>query len=524
MMQIKVIFSLAALLCSIWIPQVAAAAPEASPAVTKSPSVEPFREAKARNADSFKDPFANPVDDPSLPRVLIIGDSISIGYTTGVRQLLAGKANVHRVRGNCRDSAFGVQHIDTWLGEGDWDVIHFNFGLWDWYGWSQDQKASPESYAANLDQIVTKLKATKAKLIFAVTTPPCIEPEKKVKIIITEARAKEFNDAALAVMKKHDVAINDLYAPIAGKRSQYQMCANNVHYTDEGKALQAKQVAEVIEAGLTAKVGKSSAVTQSPIAAVADAPVIRLWPIERVGGEQNRLKEVHRIRRGGTQLCGVLDPNLTVYQAKSDQPTPAVVYCPGGAYKILDLPSAEVIQKWNDLGITLFVLKYTIPENPDAAFEDIQRAMRLVRDQAKRWNISPDRIGVFGNSAGGHLSARLTQNYDEKVYEPMDDADKESCEPDFAILQCAAYFQGLKMDKEFDAALFPMNIKVAPTFLAYAKDDKFCKGGEEYAKRLTDAGGSIELKLFEKGGHGMRGCDWFTPMSQWLKEQNIIRR
>jgi acetyl esterase/lipase len=67
-----------------------------------------------------------------------------------------------------------------------------------------------------------------------------------------------------------------------------------------------------------------------------------------------------------------------------------------------------------------------------------------------------------------------------------------------------------------------MKTKVAPTFLTYAKDDKFSKGGMEYAKRLTDAGGSIELKLFEKGGHGMGGCDWFTPAAQWLKAQNVV--
>ena len=481
--------------------QKAAAAPKKEQVST------PFKESKVRRANPFQDPFANPIDDPALPRVLIIGDSISIGYTTGVRKLLSSKANVHRVKGNCRYSAFGAEHIDSWIGEGDWDLIHFNFGLWDWYGWSQEQKATPESYAANLDQIVTKLKATKAQLIFGVTTPPCIGPETKVKIIVTEERAKAFNDAALAVMKKHGVAINDLYAPIAGKRAQYQQGANNVHYNNAGKSLQAKQVAQAIEAALT----------QS----TSSAPVIRLWPIERVGGEPNRLKEVYRDSRGRKQLCGVLDPYLTVFKAASDKPTPAVVYCPGGAYKILD-PQPPLVKWLNAQGITVFMLKYTIPDNLDAAFNDIQRAMRLVRHQAKQWNIDPDNIGVIGNSAGGHLAARLTQNYLQQGYDPIDAADAVSCEPNFAVLQCAAYFQGRRMDKEFDAERFHMKTKVAPTFLTYAKDDKFSKGGMEYAKRLTDAGGSIELKLFETGGHGMGGCDWFTPAAQWLKAQNVV--
>jgi acetyl esterase/lipase/lysophospholipase L1-like esterase len=471
-----------------------------------------------KTADPFRDPHANPTDDPNLPRVLIIGDSISVGYTCGVRKLLDGKANVHRVKGNCRYSAYGVENIDAWLGNGDWDLIHFNFGLWDWYGWSQDPKATPESYKANLEKIVTKLKATGAKLIFGVTTPPCIGPETKVKIIITEQRAKEFNDASLSVMKKHGIEINDLYTPIAGKRTQYQLGANNVHYTNEAKALQAKQVAQVIEAGL-----KRSAAKKKPAEPAAEAPVIRLWPIAMVGGEQNRLKENFRTnRRGIRQLSGIKDPNLTVFKADSRQPTPAVVYCPGGGYMILD-PRPELIQRLNTQGITVFMLKYTIPDHPDAAFQDIQRAMRLVRHQAKKWNVDPNRIGVVGNSAGSHLSARLTQNYDQKTYEPIDAADKLSCEPQFAVLQCAAYFQGRTMDKEFDAELFHMKNKTAPTFLTYSTDDKFCKGGVEYAKRLTAAGGPIELKLFEKGGHGMEGCDWFSDAAEWMEEQKIVR-
>jgi len=231
---------------------------------------------------------------------------------------------------------------------------------------------------------------------------------------------------------------------------------------------------------------------------------------------------VYRDRRGHQQLCGVLDPHFTVYPAKRDEPTPAVVYCPGGAYKILGMPSAEDIKMWNDLGITLFVLKYTIPDNPDAAFQDVQRAVRLVRHQAETWNVDPNRIGLFGNSAGGHLAARLTQNYDQQVYEPIDEADQESCEPNFAVLQCAAYFHGRPLADELDTALFHMNNKVAPTFLTYAKDDKFCPGGEDYEDALIEAGGFIHLKLFEKGGHGMRGCDWFSAAEQWMKSNNVF--
>jgi hypothetical protein len=203
---------------------------------------------RAKQNDPFQHPFANPVDTPGLPRVLIVGDSISIGYTPRVRKLLDGQASVHRPTTNCRWSAYGNEHINEWLGNTKWDVIHFNFGLWDWYGWSQDPKATPKSYAASLEGIVIQLKRTGARLIFGMTTPPCIGPERKMKIVITEARAKEFNDAATAVMKKHGVHINDLYSIIGNRRAKYQRGENDVHYTEAGRDLLAAQVAKEIGA------------------------------------------------------------------------------------------------------------------------------------------------------------------------------------------------------------------------------------------------------------------------------------
>ena len=80
---------------------------------------------------------------------------------------------------------------------------------------------------------------------------------------------------------------------------------------------------------------------------VKNPPVIRLWPIEKVGGEANRLKETYRDYRGRVHLCEVKDPTLTVYPAKTDKPATALIYNPGGAYMILDLPSQQTIQKWN---------------------------------------------------------------------------------------------------------------------------------------------------------------------------------
>ena len=197
--------------------------------------------------DPFSNPFDNPVDDPLLPRVLIIGDSISIGYTPRVRKLLEGKANVHRPKTNCRWSAFGDENILKWIGDEKWDLIHFNFGLWDWYGWKQDKKATPQSYAKSLEGVVQKLKTSEARLVFAVTTPPCIGPEKKVQFMVSDEQAEEFNRFALAVMKKHGVVINDLYSAIGQDRAKYQLGENDVHYNDAGRDLLAAQVSKIIK-------------------------------------------------------------------------------------------------------------------------------------------------------------------------------------------------------------------------------------------------------------------------------------
>ena len=205
-----------------------------------------FSFSSLRGEDPFTNPFDNPVDNPALPRVLIIGDSISIGYTPRVRKLLKGKANVHRPKTNCRWSAYGNEKILDWIGNSKWDLIHFNFGLWDWYGWKQEKKATLESYAKNLESIVGKLKSTGAKLVFAVTTPPCIGPEKKVQFIVSDERAESFNRSALAVMKKNNVIINDLYSLIGNNRKQYQRGVNDVHYNDAGRDLLATEVAKVI--------------------------------------------------------------------------------------------------------------------------------------------------------------------------------------------------------------------------------------------------------------------------------------
>lgn len=190
-----------------------------------------------------------------LPKVLIMGDSISLGYTPLVKKLLKGKAEVIHHKGNAGPSIRGIKQIDSWLGDTDtkWDVIHFNFGLWDMYGWEYvTEDRSPAMYEKRLEILVQRLEKTGAKLIWATTTPSCPEPEvtmrKRFKsdVIIAPALEQQYLDAALRVMKKHKIPINDLHALIKPTLKQHAVAPNNVHFNPQGKMKLAEQVAKQI--------------------------------------------------------------------------------------------------------------------------------------------------------------------------------------------------------------------------------------------------------------------------------------
>jgi acyl-CoA thioesterase-1 len=205
----------------------------------------------AKKSSGAKAKVPNPVlaqvaDVPGLPRVLLLGDSISMGYTLPVRAKLAGRANVHRPPENCGDTARGVASIDKWLGTGKWDVIHFNFGLHDLkYLDAAGQLAPPDKgkqvhplaeYETNLRTIVARLKKTGAKLIFATTTPVPAGSQGRV-----EDDAARYNAVAVRVMREQGIAINDLHAFVKPRLAELQRPAN-VHFTDAGSA----QLAEIV--------------------------------------------------------------------------------------------------------------------------------------------------------------------------------------------------------------------------------------------------------------------------------------
>ena len=207
----------------------------------------------ATDSESGNKKAMAPITDvQGLPRVLLIGDSISIGYTLQVREKLDGKANVHRVPMNAGATEVGLANIDKWLGGGKWDVIHFNFGLHDAkYASATEQRASRDQYIANLQQLIDRMKSTGAKLVFATTTPiPEVLEYGKAKGTRMFDSIPERNALAVELMKKNGVAVNDLYAVVLPVR-ETACRPGDVHFTPEGYEILSTAVAGSIGQQLT---------------------------------------------------------------------------------------------------------------------------------------------------------------------------------------------------------------------------------------------------------------------------------
>ncbi len=195
-----------------------------------------------------KDPSLEPITDQlGLPRVLLIGDSISMGYTVPVRDLLKGKANVHRIPENGGPTPTGTAKLSKWLGTNQWNVIHFNWGLHDLKSMETGKaQVSLAEYEANLRELVKQLQQTKARLIWCATTPV---PEAKLTPPRKDSDVRAYNAIAKKVMDENQIPTNDLYAHTLPKLAEVQRPAN-VHFTPAGSEFLAKKVAKSIETEL----------------------------------------------------------------------------------------------------------------------------------------------------------------------------------------------------------------------------------------------------------------------------------
>ena len=224
------------------------------------------------------------------------------------------------------------------------------------------------------------------------------------------------------------------------------------------------------------------------------------------------------------RLGNVSTPTLTLYRPAGKNTGAAVVVFPGGAYRILaiDLEGTEVCDWLNSAGITCVLLKYRVPDTgpypkSDAALQDAQRALGIVRAHAAEWHIDAHRIGVVGFSAGGHLAAALSTHFEKRLYDPIDAADELSCRPDFAVIIYPGYLAIAEQNLAANADIH-VTEQTPPTFLAQAEDDPVhVENSIVYFMALKNAKVSAEMHIYTQGGHGYGLRRTELPITGWPK-------
>lgn len=254
---------------------------------------------------------------------------------------------------------------------------------------------------------------------------------------------------------------------------------------------------------------------------------------------------------GISRVSKVVTPTLTVFSPSPEKANgTAVIICPGGGYGILaiDHEGYNVAKRFNEIGVTAFVLKYRLPsdeimlDKTYALLQDAEQAIYLVRKQAKKYHLKSNKIGIMGFSAGGHLASTLLTHYaDVKIK----DEGKVSLRPDFAALiyPVISFEQSVHTGtmknllgpnpsdelKHYFSADKNINRKTPPTFLVHAKDDKSVPVANSIL--LNDAlksdGVKTGMYLYEQGGHGFglknktSEVDWFTLLADWMKKNKF---
>jgi acetyl esterase/lipase len=269
---------------------------------------------------------------------------------------------------------------------------------------------------------------------------------------------------------------------------------------------------------------------------------IRLWPDQGPDEPRPIAEETVGVaERGGMRITNVTRPSITVARPKNTSGAPpAIVVCPGGGYGSLGIDSGgvDVITWLKPLGIAGVYMKYRVPKRHNGypmhhqPLQDIQRAVSVLRGRAEELRIDPNRIGVIGFSAGGHLAAMLSTNHQQadRIYEPIDDADQISCRPDFAAMVAPAYLTNPIVSDQLDPALKPDGIArnvTPPTFITSAVADKFTIGSCHYILALQAERVPAELHVYEAGGHAEGIHDgpdnqWPHMFEDWMRRRGLI--
>src|SRR6478672_7414068 len=280
-----------------------------------------------------------------------------------------------------------------------------------------------------------------------------------------------------------------------------------------------------------ALVASSALSSQDPAPQPASGQItLNLWPHGAPGTKPTAEAEADISKPGDYLVAGksiirlgnVSKPTITLYPAKSDPSGAAVVVFPGGGYNILafDLEGTEVCEWLNSIDVTCVLLKYRVPDSgpypkSSAALQDAQRALGFVRSQAAEWHIDPNRVGVLGFSAGGHLAAALSTHYDQRLYDGVDAADQLSCRPDFAVIIYPGY---LALSEQNFAPNPDIHVteKTPPSILVQAEDDPVhVEHSTVYYQALKNAKVPAEMHRYAQGGHGYGLRRTALPVTSW---------
>lgn len=299
---------------------------------------------------------------------------------------------------------------------------------------------------------------------------------------------------------------------------------------------------------LFAQSGNSTAVpplvNQKPL-------VVDLWPgkvpdeagdigLEKVRMSPQLDRKQVEVTEPTRLITDVSKPSITIYRPPKDKDSgTAILVCPGGGYWNLywQLEGEEVAAWLNSRGITGIILKYRVPRRADDVKEeparrplqDAQRAVSLVRTKASEWGINPQRIGMVGFSAGGHLTIATATSFGKRTYEPEDDIDRVSCRPDFAILVYPGYLKAKDKDELSPALSIPP--ATPPVFLAHGDEDIISPPQHSVCMYLALKRASIpaELHVYSQSAHdfAVRTNDhpcsaWTKACEQWLRHQGFL--
>ena len=254
--------------------------------------------------------------------------------------------------------------------------------------------------------------------------------------------------------------------------------------------------------------------------------LLHLWPGKVPGESKEKLAPVTAASENDNiiRIAEVTDPAMQVFlPEKSLRNGAAVIICPGGGYHILawDLEGTEVAAWLNKNGYAAFVLQYRVPDNKAGALQDVQRAIRIIRRDALKYGVDPEKIGVMGFSAGGSLTARASTLFNKQSYSPVDKADSLSCRPSFSMLIYPAY-----LDQGPELSLTPelkLSGDMPPIFIFQTSDDQYGNSALVMAQSLRNAKLSVELHLLPVGGHGyglrpgnLAAETWPALAEKWL--------